>query len=156
MTETPWDAVDRAIVHRLQQNARTTVTDVAASVNVSDNTIRNRLRRLEDRGVIQGYRVDVDCNRIGVQHHYQFVCTASVSERETLADEALEVPGVIETRTLMTGTRNVYVTAAGSDNDDITRIAMALDEVGLEIDQESLIRSQTRQPLEGFRLPENG
>jgi hypothetical protein len=33
---------------------------------------------------------------------------------------------------------------------------MALDEVGLEIDQESLIRSQTRQPLEGFRLPENG
>lgn len=95
MTDTAWDAVDRAIVHRLQQNARTTITDVAASVNVSDNTVRNRIRRLEERGVIEGYRVDVDYNRIGVQHHYQFVCTASVSEREALADEALEVPGVI-------------------------------------------------------------
>ena len=51
----------------------------------------------------------------------------------------------------MTGTRNVYVTAAGSDNDDITRIALALDGVGLDIDQENLIRSQTRQALEQFR-----
>ncbi|WP_336343505.1 Lrp/AsnC family transcriptional regulator [Halalkalicoccus ordinarius] len=155
MTDTAWDAVDRAIVHRLQQNARTTITDVAEAVNVSDNTVRNRIRRLEERGVIRGYRVDVDYNRIGVQHHYQFVCTASVSEREALADEALEVPGVIEVRTLMTGTRNVYVTAAGSDNDDITRIAMALDQLGLGIEEEDLIRSQTHQPLDGFRRQEN-
>lgn len=55
----------------------------------------------------------------------------------------------------MTGTRNVHVTAAGSDNDDITRIALALDGLGLEIEQENLIRSQTRQPLDGFRLQEN-
>lgn len=156
MTDTAWDAVDRAIVRRLQRNARTTVTDVAEAVNVSDNTVRNRIRRLEESGVIEGYRVEVDYNRIGVQHHYQFVCTASVSEREALADEALGVPGVIEVRTLMSGARNVYVTAAGSDNDDITRIAMALDGVGLEIERENLIRSQTRQPLEGFRLEENG
>lgn len=56
----------------------------------------------------------------------------------------------------MTGTRNVYVTAAGADNDDITRIAMALDEVGLGIEEEDLIRSQTRQPLDGFRLEGSG
>jgi DNA-binding Lrp family transcriptional regulator len=152
MTDAPADAVDRAIVHRLQRNARTTITDIAEAVNVSDNTVRNRLQRLEERGVIEGYGVDVDYNLIGVQHHYQFVCTASVSEREALANEVLEVPGVIQVRTLMTRTRNVYVTAAGSDNDDITRIAIALDESGLEIDQENLIRTHTRQPLDQFRL----
>lgn len=65
-----------------------------------------------------------------------------------MADEALDVPGVVEVRTLMTGTRNVYVTAAGSGNDDITRIALALDGVGLEIDRENLVRSQTRRPLQ--------
>lgn len=123
-------------------------------MNVSDNTVRNRLRRLEERGVIKGYSADVDYNQFDVQHHYQFVCTTDVGERETAVDEALDVPGVIEVRTLMTGTRNVYVTAAGSDNDDITRIAMALDGLGLRVDQENLIRSQTRQPLEQFRLEE--
>lgn len=152
MDDTPFDAVDRGIVYLLQQNARNTITDVATSVDVSDNTVRNRVRRLEERGVLEGYSADVDYNRIGVQHHYQFVCTAAVSEREALADEALRVPGVVEVRTLMTGTRNVCVTAAGSDNDDITRIALALDEMGLDIDRENLVRSQTRRPLEQFRL----
>lgn len=152
MDDTPFDAVDRGIVYLLQRDARSTITDVATAVNVSDNTVRNRVRRLEERGVLEGYSADVDYNRIGVQHHYQFICTAGVNEREELADEALGVPGVIEVRTLMTGTRNVYVTAAGSDNDDITRIALALDGIGLGIDQENLIRSQTRQPLEQFQL----
>lgn len=152
MDDTPFDAVDRGIVYLLQQNARNTITDVATAVNVSDNTVRNRVRRLEERGVIEGYSADIDYNRIGVQHHYQFVCTASVSDREELANEALDVPGVVEVRTLMTGTRNVYVTAAGSDNDDITRIAMALDETGLEIEVENLVRSRTRRPLQQFRL----
>lgn len=152
MDDTPFDAMDRGIVYLLQRDARSTITDVATAVNVSDNTVRNRVRRLEEQGVLEGYSADVDYNRIGVQHHYQFICTAGVSEREELADEALGVPGVIEVRTLMTGTRNVYVTAAGSDNDDITRIALALDGIGLGIDQENLIRSQTRQPLEQFQL----
>lgn len=152
MDDTPFDAVDRGIVYLLQRDARSTITDVATAVNVSDNTVRNRVRRLKERGVLEGYSADVDYNRIGVQHHYQFICTAGVNEREELADEALGVPGVIEVRTLMTGTRNVYVTAAGSDNDDITRIALALDGIGLGIDQENLIRSQTRQPLEQFQL----
>lgn len=30
----------------------------------------------------------------------------------------------------MTGTRNVYATVAGSNNDDITRITLALDGIG--------------------------
>ena len=66
MADTPADAVDRVIVHLLQRNARNTITDIAAAVGVSDNTVRNRIRRLEDRGVIEGYSVDVDYNRIGV------------------------------------------------------------------------------------------
>lgn len=103
------------------------------------------------KGVVRGYSADVDYNAIGVQHHYQFIRTARVSEREELAEEALGIPGVVEVRTLMTGSRNTYVTA-GSDNDDITRIAMAIDGIGLGIDEESLVRREIRQPLERFRL----
>lgn len=152
MGNSPFDAVDRGIVYQLQRDARTTITDIAEYVNVSDNTVRNRIRRLEDEGVIKGYSVDIDYNAMDVQHHYQFVCTARVSEREALAEEALDVPGVIEVRTLMTGTRNVYATVAGSDNDDISRIAMSLDEIGLTIDEEDLVRRDVRQSLEQFRL----
>ena len=154
MRDSSLDAVDRAILYHLQENARRSITDVADRVNVSGNTVRNRIDRLEERETIRGYAVDLDYNRTDIQHHSQFVCTARITDREPFAERALEVPGVIEVRTLMTGVRNVLVRAAGLDNDDITRIALALDEMGLQIEQESLVRSQGNRPLDAFR-PEN-
>lgn len=59
---------------------------------------------------------------------------------------------MIECRTLMTGQRNVHVVAAGEDNDDITRIALALDELGLTIEMEDLIRAERSQPVATYAL----
>lgn len=146
------DAADKGIIYLLQVNARHTITDIARRVNVVDNTVRNRLERLESEGVIRGYTADIDYNRAGIQHHYLFICTVHVSEREAIADELCEIPGVTEVRTLMTGQRNVHVVAVGDDNDDITRIAVAIDELGLRIDVEDLIRSERRQPFAAFAV----
>lgn len=56
MSESPLDDVDRAILHPLQQDARTlTPVDTAERLPVSDGTVRNRLARLEERGVVTGY-----------------------------------------------------------------------------------------------------
>ena len=146
------DAIDRGIIYLLQAAARRSITDIARRLNVVDNTVRNRLERLEGAGVIVGFTVDLEYNRAGIQHHYLFICTIPLPEREPIVDDLLEIPGVIEVRTLMTGQRNVHIVAAGSDNDDITRIAMAIDELGLRIDVEDLIRTERRRPLEAFAL----
>jgi DNA-binding Lrp family transcriptional regulator len=151
----PLDTLDRGIVYLLQENARMPITDIAQKVNVSDNTVRNRMRALESEGIITGYRADVSYNHAGVQHHYLFICNVRVSDREERSENALEIPGVVQVRTLMTGRNNVHVEAVGQDNDDITRIALALDELGLEIVQETLIRRQMRAPLKRFDIDEN-
>ncbi|GAB3032797.1 Lrp/AsnC family transcriptional regulator [Natronobiforma cellulositropha] len=144
------DAVDEGIIYALQENARRSITDIAAAVNVSDNTVRNRIERMEAGGVIDSYGVNVDFNRTDIQHHFLFICTVTVTEREMILDDVLEIPGVLEVRTLMTGQRNVHVVACGNDNDDITRIALSLDELGLQIDAEDLIRRERSQPLSAF------
>lgn len=152
MDDSTLDAVDRAILYHLQQNARKPITDIADAVNVADNTVRNRIQTMEDEGVITGYGVEIDYDRAAVQHYYLFVCSARVSEREELADRAHRLPTVVEVITLMTGTRNVYVLGAGSQKDDITQLAYDLDESGLEIADEYLIRDHVRQPFEEFSL----
>lgn len=152
MDSSPLDAVDRAIPYHLQENARKPITDIADSVNVSDNTVRNCIRSLEDADVIEGYQVNVDYDRANVQHYYAFVCTARVSEREQLARQARERPAVVEVLSLMTGTNNVVVVGAGSRKDDMTDLAYQLDEIGLTIEREHLIREHERRPFEGFRL----
>ena len=152
MTQFTLDAVDRGISHLLQENARRPVTDIADAVNVADNTVRNRIERLEAEGVIKGYGVDVDYERAGIQHHYLFICTAPVSRREALARDVAAFPDVVDVTTLMTGTQNVYVTVAKAGRREITQVAYDIDELGLAIEREHLIWEQTRAPLDAFDI----
>lgn len=155
MVDTRLDALDRAILHRLQADARESMTDIAADLDVSDNTIRNRIAKLEDGGAITGYQVNVDYDEVGVQHYYAFGCTARISERDWLAEAVRAHDCTVEVITLMTGRENLFVIAAAAEKDDITDLATELDTLGLTIEREHLVREHVRQPYDGFRLENN-
>lgn len=155
MESSPLDGVDREILYQLQKNARKPITEIADATNVSDNTVRNRIDALEEEGVIEGYQVNVNYDHAGVQHYYMFACSASVSERESLAREARQHTGVVEVITLMTGKSNVYILGAGAEKDDMTDLAYDVDGLGLEIEHEHLVRGHDRRPFDGFHLQEN-
>jgi DNA-binding Lrp family transcriptional regulator len=147
------DDLDRRILHALQGDARhVSSRDVAEEVDASPSTVRKRIKRLEDEGIVTAYRADIDYEAAGYQLHVQIVCTAPVAARAGLVDEALAVPGVVGVRELATGDRNVVVTVVGEDGDDLTRIATALNDLGLNIREEELVRSDQEQPFSGFAV----
>ena len=123
-------------------------------MNVSDNTIRNRIQAMKDRGIISGYQVNVDYDAAGIQHHYMFVCTARASRREQYADAVREFPIVVEVTTLMTGTNNVLIEAVANDEDDLSALAYMIGDLGLVIERENLIRKHSRRPFSGGSLDE--
>ncbi|WP_306517943.1 Lrp/AsnC family transcriptional regulator [Rheinheimera sp.] len=51
------DKFDELIIQALQQDARQTVSAIAATVNLSRSAVSERLKRLEQTGVIRGYQV---------------------------------------------------------------------------------------------------
>jgi len=145
------DTLDRQILYTLQDEARhTSSTDIACSLDVSASTVRNRIRRLEANDVIRGYHADVDYEATGYQLFTLIVCTAPIPKREELAAAAAEVPGVVEVQEVMTGEANVLVRAVGVDGDDLTRIGEELDELGLRVSDEDLIRNTHRRPCSRF------
>lgn len=151
MTLQGLDHLDRYICYALQQGGHeTTSGEIAARMGVSDSTVRKRIDRLEQQGVITGYRAEIDYERAGYQLLLQIVCTAPVSERERLAAAARDVPGVVSVRELATGTDNLLVGVVAVDNDDHTRIARDLSELGLAIADEQLVRSEAFVPYQGF------
>ncbi|WP_232701814.1 Lrp/AsnC family transcriptional regulator [Halobacterium wangiae] len=142
MTLEGLDDLDRLIIHALQRNARKTSSKtIADRAGVSPSTVRNRIQRLEDRGILRGYHADVDYERAGYQLHTLIVCTAPVPRREELAASALEIPGVVRVEEVMTGAENVHVSAVGTDSDDLSRIGRDLNELGLEVVDEDIIRN---------------
>lgn len=151
MTLNGLDDLDRHILRELQRDARhVSSRDIAEEVAASPSTVRKRIQRLEDQGIVTKYHVDVDYERAGYQLYVQIVCTAPISDRAELSDAALEVPGVVGVRELATGDRNVVVTVVGEDGDDLTRIASALSDIGLTVREEELVRGDRTRPFSGF------
>jgi DNA-binding Lrp family transcriptional regulator len=70
------DAVDHAILHALQDDARQTNRDLADAVHVSPSTSSERLRALRAEGVIRGFHADVDLGALG--RHVQALIAITV------------------------------------------------------------------------------
>ena len=51
------DQKDQGLLAMLRADARTSVVDLASRLGVSRATVQNRMRRLEDNGVILGYTI---------------------------------------------------------------------------------------------------
>jgi len=145
------DSIDRQILYYLQQDARgTSSTDIAETLGLSSSTVRTRLNKLEASGIIRGYHIDIDYDLAGYPLYTKIICTAPVPERDELANETRGIRGVTAVREIMTGERNVYVNAIGRDHDDLNRISKELDELGLRIVDEQLIRDEYVCPYHGF------
>ncbi len=60
------DDADRRIVDLLQRNARTTQSELAKAVGLSQPAVAERIKKLEERGVIVRYTARVDAAELGV------------------------------------------------------------------------------------------
>lgn len=59
------DQVDSAILDILQSNGRLSIADLARRISMSHSAAAERVRRLEEAGVISGYCAQVDPERLG-------------------------------------------------------------------------------------------
>jgi len=59
------DDTDWRILRELQQNARLPFAELGRIVNLSRPAVAERMRRLEEMGVIAGYRAEINLARLG-------------------------------------------------------------------------------------------
>ncbi|MGV9387433.1 Lrp/AsnC family transcriptional regulator [Nonomuraea sp. NPDC003707] len=59
------DATDNAILQLLQRDGRMTTAELARAISMSASSTADRVRRLTDQGVLQGYRATVDPVALG-------------------------------------------------------------------------------------------
>ena len=145
------DEIDRQIVHALMADARNTSAPmIAEDMNVSAGTVRNRIERLEEAGVIRGYTAIVDFEQADGRLTSVFMCTVPADERERLALAARSIPGVINVRVLMAGRRDLQVVAVGEETSDLREIARTLSGLDIRIEDEELLQTELHTPYSRF------
>lgn len=147
------DDVDRAILYHLQQDARnSTSTEMSEQLDVAASTVRNRLSRMEEEGVIERYIPQINYEKAGFPIRVLFTCTAP-DEAESVGDAVLQQEGVVAVRELLAGTENLHVEVVGRNTDHLSEIADSIRELGIEIEKSDVLKSRFHQPFDRFETP---
>jgi Lrp/AsnC family leucine-responsive transcriptional regulator len=60
------DEIDKKILTELQLDARTSYAELGRRVGLTTPAVIERVRKLEDAGIVTGYRVEIDPAKIGL------------------------------------------------------------------------------------------
>ena len=60
------DDIDRKVLKELQQDARVSYAELGRRVGLTTPAVIERVRKLEDAGVITGYRAEIDTAKVGL------------------------------------------------------------------------------------------
>ena len=116
------DEMDRRIVSLLQQDARLPNAEIARRVGMAPSATLERLRKLEDRGVIQGYEVRLDPRKIGLGLTAFIYVRTQDKHGEVDAGERLsQHPNVLEVHHIA-GEDCFLVKVRATDTDDLGRL----------------------------------
>ncbi len=91
------DAIDARILTILQENARTSNAEIARQVDLAPSAVFERIRKLEERGVIEGYSARVNATAVGLPLlSFIFVRDEERPGDERTSQLVSEIPEVLE------------------------------------------------------------
>lgn len=85
------DPIGRRLLAALQEDARLTYGELGARVGLSPPAVAERMRRLEEAGVITGYRAQIDMAKLGVPITAFIRCNSPGPQIGAIARAAPEV-----------------------------------------------------------------
>ena len=116
------DDTDLRLLQHLQTRARTSNADLARHLEMAPSAVHQRVRRLEERGVVRGYEARIDPQAVGCG----LLAFVHLRTDERLADndvgeEVARIPGVLEVHDVA-GEDCYLLKVRAADTDDLHRL----------------------------------
>jgi len=90
------DATNLRLVAELQADARLSLAELGRRVGLSSPAVADRLARLEEDGVIRGYRADIDPRALGYALGVVIRIRPAPRELRKVADVARDTPEIVQ------------------------------------------------------------
>jgi Lrp/AsnC family leucine-responsive transcriptional regulator len=90
------DAVNRSLLAELSVDGRLSLAELGRRVGLSSPAVAERLQRLQETGVVRGYRADVDPRALGYTLGVVLRIRPDARHLRTVAERARETPEVVE------------------------------------------------------------
>jgi Lrp/AsnC family leucine-responsive transcriptional regulator len=119
------DKKDRLIIKALQQDARQSLSALGKQIGLSQPAVSERVKKLEDAGVICGYSARIDLRAIGLR--FQAIVRVRTTHEHIRRYVALfeSMPEVLDV-VRVTGDDCFVVRCAFAESEDLERVVDAL------------------------------
>jgi Lrp/AsnC family transcriptional regulator, leucine-responsive regulatory protein len=87
---------DRRLIEALDRNARTSTADLARLIGLSPQSTSDRVKRLEDLGVIAGFTVQLDPTALGLGIGAYIRIRPAMGELQRVSKLVADIPEIIE------------------------------------------------------------
>ena len=122
------DAIDRKMISILSQDARISMTALAEKVHISRAHCHARLQQLQATGVITGFTVNVDPQKLGFGASAHVILKLRQHNWRALRQQLLDIPEICHV-TLTGGPMDVLLLVRAKDTADLRRVVF--DEIQL-------------------------
>lgn len=123
------DTTDIKLIKQLQINARITFTQLGKIVGLTSPAVSERIKKLEDRGIISGYSVQLDQSKIGAPVSAFIALTTKSNHYAQLIDFAEKSPEILECHHL-TGAISFMIKVAVSSPSTLENLLTKLNKFG--------------------------
>ena len=115
------DDTDREILRLLQADARTPFSEIARRIDMSSATVHDRVGRMEDAGVIEGYHASVNAKAIGYGVSALVGLRVEQGREEDALERLRDIEGVREIH-LTTGEWDVMLRVVAENTDPLREL----------------------------------
>ncbi len=149
------DSLDRRIVSHLATDSSASIGELSDILDVPSSTLHQRIKRLETRGVITGYRATVNQREAGLTLHALVSLTPIDPARPDDVAELISPIAEIESCWSVAGTESYIVKVAVTDPSELESLLGRIRSIANVSTRTSVILST---PFEGRQavIPEDG
>jgi Lrp/AsnC family leucine-responsive transcriptional regulator len=140
------ESLDRRIVSLLAHDSSASINELSAQLDVPSSTLHQRIKKLEARGVIKGYRAVIDQRVAGLGLHALVSLTPIDPSRPDDVAQQLAPIGEVESCWSVAGTESYIVKVAVSEPGDLEALLGRIRAVANVSTRTSVILST---PFEG-------
>ncbi len=125
------DDIDVKIIKILRKNGRISMQHLAKEINMSGPAATDRVKKLEDAGIITGYGAHIDEAKLGRPLHAFITATVSIENRKRLYAYIEECVSIVRAYYVFTGGTEVIMEVYATGTDEIGRIQRDLFELAM-------------------------
>jgi Lrp/AsnC family leucine-responsive transcriptional regulator len=123
------DAIGWKILELLQENARLSYREIGEAVGLTAPAVAERVRRLEDAGILKGYHAEVDLSKVGLPVLAFVLLTNNASQSLRFRKAVQDMPEVIDCH-CVTGSESFIVKVAVASIPRLEGLLMELTAYG--------------------------